>query len=327
MCSAALRFLAVEAEPIPALQRAWPWVARAGWFALALTWLPLLSAALSRHSHAVALVVLVVAWVLWAAGFLFTLISHPIGLVAVRCAATFAVGSAVWACTEVLRGSNDRLLLALAGVIVAIAALAVALHPETGHVAVNGPAYPNEKRFLLRPGALFQVLVLPVSAVLVVTGILSGPVLLAARQWAAGGVATIVGGALAVVLSRSLYAMSKRFVVFVPAGFVLHDMTVLREPVLFRRQSIEAIGAALRDSDALDLTSGAAGLASEIRFHEKVELTLRQGRTQFREGRSGRFLFVPTLPGRMLAEARQRRYATVLELLGSPVDAEARHPQ
>jgi hypothetical protein len=318
---AALRSLAVETEPTTAVQRAWPWVQRAAWAALAVSWIPLLSAAGSERSRPVALVIVVIAWLFWAAGFLSTLIPHPVGLVAVRCAGLFAAATSVWSATVLLRRNNDRLVLCLAGVVVAVAAFAVALHAETGDLAVNGPAYPNERRFLLRPSALLQVVVLPLSACVLLVGVVTGPLLLAARQWVIGALLTLVGGAVAAVLARSLYGIAKRFVVFVPAGFVLHDVTVLREPALFRRQSIEAIGPAPSDTDALDLTSGAAGLANEIRFHEKVELTLRQGRTQFREGRSGRFLFVPTLPGRMLTEARERRYSTVVEPLSTPIES------
>ena len=290
------------------IERAWPWVLRVAWFGLAPTLGQVLTAATDTRSTPVTWTVLAVSAVLWAAGFLATLIPHPIGLVTVRTAALASIGMCVWGALALNDADKPRTGLLALGLVWTVATAGIVLHPETGHFAVNGPAYPNERRFLLRPAAVVQGVIVPLSVVLVGVASASGPLLLAARQWIAGVVAVAVGAPLAVVLARSLFALARRFVVFVPAGFVLHDLAVLREPVLFRRQSVEAIGAASADTDALDLTLGAAGLATEIRFREKVELTLRDGRSGFREGRSARFLFVPTLPGRMLGEARRRNF-------------------
>jgi hypothetical protein len=127
----------------------------------------------------------------------------------------------------------------------------------------------------------------------------------------AGLAAVVVGVPVAVVLLRSLHALSRRFVVFVPAGFVLHDLMALREPVLFERRRIETIGPAPAGSDSLDLTQNAPGLALEAILLEKVEVTvMRRGGREGELGSTARFLFTPTLPGRLLAEARSRRIRT-----------------
>ena len=288
------------------IERAWPWILRAIWFGVVLMSGRLFGAGVAELSKPVKTVLLVAAWLVWSGCFLATLIAHPLGLVTLRCGALAVVSATVWAAYRVQQSGDHRPALVVAGIGWTVVAAGLALHAETGHFAVNGPAYPNERRFLLRPAAVVQVVVVPLSAGLLVAGAMSGVVLLAAGQWVLGAVLTVLGGVVAVVMSRALYAAARRFVVFVPAGFVLHDLVALREPVLFRRQSIAAVGAAEVDTDALDLTLGAAGLVMEIRFHEKVELTRRVGRDDFREGRSARFLFVPTLPGRMLAEARAR---------------------
>ena len=300
------------AGPRPlSLERAWPWVLRVVWFGLAPVVGQLLGVATDRHSDPVKFAVLALSGLAWAASFLATLIAHPIGLVIMRCTAPAVVAAALWAALDLNSSDNSHAVLVVVGVVWAIAAAGTALHPETGHLHVNGPAYPNERRFLLRPGALFQVVVIPLSAALLVAGVVTGVFLLAAKRWVIGVPVLLIGWAEAFILSRSLYALAKRFVVFVPAGFVLHDVSSVREPHLFRRMSVESIGAAPADTDALDLTQAAAGLAVEIRFREKVDLTLSEGRDRFREGRSARFLIVPTLPGRLLAEAAERRYPTI----------------
>jgi hypothetical protein len=98
-------------------------------------------------------------------------------------------------------------------------------------------------------------------------------------------------------------------VVFVPAGFVLHDEFVVRDPVLFGRRFVQELRPAGADSDSLDLTNGASGLVLEAVLTEKVEIVRVMSRKTSEVGSTARFLFVPTLPGRLLDEARTRRLA------------------
>jgi hypothetical protein len=96
--------------------------------------------------------------------------------------------------------------------------------------------------------------------------------------------------------------------VFVPAGVVLHDPVALLEPALFVRKVIEGLRPALADSDSLDLTKGALGLALELVLTEKVPMTLaKPGQIGGDQGSSARLLFTPTRPGQVLAEAARRR--------------------
>jgi hypothetical protein len=140
---------------------------------------------------------------------------------------------------------------------------------------------------------------------------MTGPLLLAARQWVAGGLALVVGFPVAAVLMRSMHALSRRWVVFVPAGIVLHDPLTLVDPVLFRRQSVEALHPAPADSDALDLTQGSPGLALELLLLDRADLTLvKPGTRRGASGRTARLLFTPTRPGAVLEQARERRIRT-----------------
>ena len=51
-------------------------------------------------------------------------------------------------------------------------------------------------------------------------GVVTGPQLLADRQWLIGGVAVAVGAAVGAVGARQLHLLSRRWLVFVPAGVV-----------------------------------------------------------------------------------------------------------
>ena len=286
---------------------AWPWVVRAAWFVLPFTLGPLVGDGLADASAAVQTTGLVLAWSLWGVGLVATLIFHPAGLVALRAATPLTVAAAVWSWVH---GSPTAAIAAL-GLGSAVLAFVVMHSAETGHLAVNGPAYPNERRFLLRPSAVLLVGPIPLAGAVLAVGPVAGPLLLAARQWIAGGFALVLGAGFAFVTARSLYAVARRFVVFVPAGFVVHDQSTLREPVLFRRQDIESFRAAPAGSDSLDLTGGAPGLALEVLLRDKVEVTKVRGPRDIGEtAKTARFLIVPTRPGRLLATAAERRYPT-----------------
>ncbi|HET6953334.1 MAG TPA: hypothetical protein VFI47_23335, partial [Acidimicrobiales bacterium] len=131
---------------------------------------------------------------------------------------------------------------------------------------------------------------------------------LAARQWPAG-VAALAAGVPAVVFGmRSLHTLARRWIVFVPAGMVLHDPLALAEPILLPRAQVRSLDPAVAGTEALDLTAGAAGLALEVTTVEPVSLlpVAPRGRPSELTGVRA-LLFTPVRPGRLLAEARRRR--------------------
>src|SRR5207245_5385963 len=154
-------------------------------------------------------------WTGWATGLAATVVPHPVGLTAIRVLAPGGLAATVAAAA----GSHPR-PLAVAWTAVA---MALAMAPDTGLFCVNGPAYPNERRFPLRAPAPLLVGPLVVAWALAVAGLSGGPLLLAARRWALGASALVVGFPVAIVLLRSMHTLSRRWGVFVPAGFVLVD--------------------------------------------------------------------------------------------------------
>lgn len=273
-----------------------PWLLRATWLAVPFTAGAALADAVGDRSRAVQWVASVLLWSGWAVGVLALLLPRPVGLTALRVLAPASVAAAVWA------GSP------LAAVVPAMAT-AVAFAPETGAWLVNGAAYGYERRYLLR--APTPVLLGPVVLAWggVVAGITGGPLLLAARQWGAGAAAVAVGPPVVVVLARALHSLAERWVVLVPAGLVLKDHLALLDPVLFRRQDVEVVRPAPADTDAVDLTAAAPGLALEVSLREPYDVVrVEPGRR--RRGQPGklrRFLVTPTRPGALLADARDRR--------------------
>ena len=283
--------------PVPRLV---PWVVRVLWAALPFTVGPTLADALDGASLPVQLVCSVGLWAGWAAGMVAAAVPHPVSLTALRLLAPAAVGAVVGAAA----GGHGSPLAGGWAVVV----LAWCYAPPVGAHCVNGPAYPNERRYLLRaPGPLLAG-PLALAWGLAVGGACAGPLLLAARQWVAGGVVTAVGLPLSVVFVRALHNLSRRWVVFVPAGLVLHDPLTLLDPVLFPRPRIAVVRPAPAGTDALDLTQRAPGLALELVVTEAASLTVvRPGQRLGRPESATKILFTPTRPGAVLDEARSRR--------------------
>ncbi|MGH9183203.1 MAG: hypothetical protein ACRDZ9_05235 [Acidimicrobiales bacterium] len=278
----------------------WLWSLRLAWLVLPVTSGPPLAAALDPWSAPVRATASVGLWAGWAVVVLALLVPRPAGLALVRVVAPAGLAATVAAA---LSGTGSAPALA-----VATAAAVVALAPEVGTAFVNGGAYPGERRYLLRPPAPVMVGLVPLAWAVLAAAVTAGPLLLAARQWVAGALAVLAGAPVTVVLSRSLLALTQRWVVFVPAGVVLKDHLALQDPVLFRRAEVAAVGAAPAGTDALDLTGRALGLALEVRLTEAAPL-LRASRGPRRAEpvRHDAVLFTPTRPGAVLAEARSRR--------------------
>ena len=276
------------------LGRVHPWIVRAAWAVLPFATGPAFAAALDDRSSAVRTVGSLGLWAVWGAALCASLVLHPLALTVLRCVAPAGVVAAVW--------SGDAFAVAFT-----LVTLVVSFLPETGVAFVNGPAYPNERRFPLRvPGPLLLGPLLLAWA-LTVGAPIAAALLLASEQWVAGGVAVVVGAASVFVLGRALHGLSRRWVVFVPAGFVLHDPMTLVDPVLFPKLQIASIDLADAATSALDLTQRSPGLAVELALRETASLVLTKPGERFGPTvDADAVLFTPTRPGAVLREARVR---------------------
>lgn len=261
-----------------------------------------LADALDDHSGAVRTTASVIAWTAWAAIVVALLIPRTVSLTALRLVAPAVPAAAVWA--AVVAGLDA---VAAVGLSVGFAVAALALSALVGDVFVDGSSYGPERRVGLRVPTVLLVGPAPAAWTVAVTGVLAGPLLLAARQWVAGGIALVVGVPMAAAAVRAIHQLSRRWLVFVPAGLVVHDLSVLREPVLLPRALIAAFGPAPVESAAvaLDLTRSAPGLALRLALHEPLDLVLA-GSAQD-SVTTTEMLVAPSRPGATLAEAAARR--------------------
>jgi hypothetical protein len=223
-----------------------------------------------------------VLWALWAVGLTATLVPLPITLTALRLGAPAVAILAVWSATATGDAVHAGFGL-LAGALVMLSSFAAPVADRF----VDGASYGDERRFLLRaPGPVVLVL---------------GPLATVA------GVTTAIGWPLAALTIRSLHRLTRRWIVLVPAGFVLHDHLALAEPTLIQRAGLDRLSAAPAHTSADDFTHHARGLALEVRCrmpHDVLPAGSRSG-TEVRTIEA--FLCAPARPDVVLAEAARRR--------------------
>lgn len=301
-----------------------PWAFRAVWASLAVATGPALADALGGASRPVQVVASIGLWATWAGVLGASLVPRASTLTVVRLAAPAPLAAAALAAAagtgEV--GVDDAVAIALG-----ILTVAAALLPDTADAFVDGSSYGPERRFALRSPPALVLGPVPLAWLLAVATPAAGALLLAAEAWVAGGAVSAVGLAGARLGVPALHRLSRRWLVFVPAGFVVHDHLALADPVLLRRPTIRRLGPAPADAAAAgaeDLTLGATGLTLEVELAEPVEIALARGTGRGRREavpvRCDRWLVTPLRPGAVLAEARERRYpvATAEPTTSSP---------
>jgi hypothetical protein len=285
------------------------WVLVGAWGLVPLVAGPALADALDSRSHGFRSTASVGLWLIWALTLVATLVPRTVTLTLVRIVVPAAVVAAGWAAVATPSlGIDDAVAL-----IITVVSAAIVLAPAVGDQFVNGSSYGDERRLPLRAPGVLLLGPIELMWMVVVAGAVAGPLLLAAGVWVAGAVTLVLGWIAAWWGSRSLHSMARRWLVFTPAGIVVHDQLSVVEAMLVLRNQVTSLGPALTDSPARDLTQGAPGLALELATREPVAISptpVRRWRGQHpvvsEEVTS--VLFTPSRPGVVLTEAAARQY-------------------
>ncbi|MEZ5183855.1 MAG: hypothetical protein R2702_18555 [Acidimicrobiales bacterium] len=288
-----------------ALARSGLWPLRATWLLLALVAVPLADDALDGRTAAVRATVAVLGYGGWAAVVVALLVPRTTSLTVVRTAVPALAAGVLVAAAQGEVGA-----LAVAAVGLGSVAVALALAPWVADALVDGSSYGPERRLSLRIPSVVALAAVATWALLAAS-VVGGPLLLASRRWAAGGLVLAVAVGAVVLGGRSIHQLSRRWVVLVPTGLVLHDPLTMPEPQLFLRQTVRHLGPATAGiTDELvteDLTGGASGLALELVLLEPVELLVHEGREGAAMRAVHRVLFTPARPATLLEAARAHR--------------------
>lgn len=273
------------------------WLLRGVWIALG----PLGAVTVGR-AVATPWVTLVAWWIGFSGVLLALAVPAAAGLTATRLVAPLTVPAVTVAAVAGAPVAASGVALGLA-----VAATALTLTGEVGDAFVQGSAYGDEQRFLLRAPAALAIAV-TIGWLVWAAALIGGIGLAAARRWpwalATLGVAALVAWPCV----RALQRLSRRWLVLVPAGVVLHDHVVLGETLMVPRAGVRHIGLAPADSGAADLTGPASGFAVQIEVDEPVLVRFAATRTETR-GRAihaAAFLAAPVRPGRALSAFARR---------------------
>jgi hypothetical protein len=285
------------------LSRWLPWLARLAWLLVAIVGGEAVEQAVAGRSDAVRWTAGVGGWASWTVIMLALVIASVRTLTVVRVGAPVAAGVTIAAGV----GGADAVSLLGLGVPATIAVVAV-FTAEFGRSFIQASAYGDEERFPLRPPVA-------VAAAAVMTWLLwsacvvAGPLLLAARSWIAGVVVTVAAVGGAALLGPRWHRLARRWLVFVPAGVVLHDPVVLADTVSMRTAQIASIRLAPSDTDAADLTGPASGYALEMQLAQSITVVFAFTPKE-PNGRAihlTAMLVAPSRPGLALAAAARRR--------------------
>lgn len=138
---------------------------------------------------------------------------------------------------------------------------------------VQGAAYGDELRLPLRTPVPHLAPAVVAWALLVGSAV-GGSLLLASGRWVAGGVSSVLGAALCLVVPRRLHRLARRWLVLVPAGIVVHDHLVLGESLMIRTSTIVDRRQIAAPGDEADLTGGVFGRRFRISVREPEKVVL-----------------------------------------------------
>tara|TARA_B100000686_G_scaffold350465_1_gene446495 strand:- start:374 stop:1243 length:870 start_codon:yes stop_codon:yes gene_type:complete len=246
------------------------WALRLAWVALPFTAGDVFDNALSLTSRSVQITAATGLWFYWALGLVLSLIPLASLLTPFRVLAAMNVVVIIWGSIEAPVSPYGVVALSLCGII-----FAVSLTPQVGFWFINGSSYGNEIRIPLKPPGAMLLGPIPIAWAGIALTLISTPILMADSQWLAGFLIAGLGGICSFVAYRSLDSLAKRWLVFVPAGVVIHDPLILVDPFLVKRGGVRSIRLALSGSSAKDLSMASLGHAIEIELIEPAELAIQ----------------------------------------------------
>jgi hypothetical protein len=218
-------------------------------------------------SSAVTVALVVWGWGLWIAVAIALLVPSPLSATVVSTISPLAVVCAALAIDA------PSLFAALVAFIVMRSAIFM-------DYMVQGGAYGQEQRFALRTPVPFMAPAV-LAWVLLMGTVFGSTFLLATQKWWIG----IPLGVLAIlalgVLPQRLHRLSRRWLVIVPSGIVVHDHLVLAETAMSPRNKIASVSVVSAQSESADFTGGVLGprLAVELRESDKIVLSKITART------------------------------------------------
>jgi hypothetical protein len=207
-------------------------------------------------------------WILWVIAALASWILHPISLTAIRLSSPLVF---IFLIAQLPAEEFEVLPVAIATA--SLVALLLIYTSDFGVTQVQAGAYGNERRFLLRIPVSLALPSLLTWAVLAALFVVSDN-LLGNELWVGGSIVSVCTAAAIWKFTPQLHRLSLRWLVRVPAGWVIHDGVLLAENLLLRTHNITTLQLAPADTEAIDLSGITYGIPLEISLREMTDVRL-----------------------------------------------------
>lgn len=207
-------------------------------------------------------------WTLWVIAALASWILHPISLTAIRLSSPVVFISLI-----VQLPTEEYGVLPVATATAAFVALLLIYTSDFGVIQVQAGAYGNERRFLLQMPVSLALPTLLTWAVLAGLFVVSD-YLLRNELWVSGSIVSVCAVAAIWKFTPNLHRLSLRWLVRVPAGWVIHDGVLLAENLLLRTHNIASMRFAPAETQAIDLSGFTQGIPLEISLQEMNDVRI-----------------------------------------------------
>jgi len=252
------------------------WLARIAWMALAvvpgaLSVQRAADGAVPASFEVGRIIAVVLLWLAWAVVAFGMIVLHPLSLAAVRWLSPMIAAQVWWMAwfADDAPAPWARLLAAVCAVVV----LLVVVRADFGARHVQAAAYGHERRHLLRP----PVAVILPSALVWLVALTLGAMALHAEPSAYTAVAATAGALVAAFGWWRVSVLARRWLVYVPAGIVVHDPLMLRDTFMVRRQDVRALGVADNSpssDESFDITGTTWGRPVQITLAHLHDVSL-----------------------------------------------------
>jgi hypothetical protein len=150
---------------------------------------------------------------------------------------------------------------------ISLLASLLVMSAEIGNSFIQLAAYGDERRYLLRcPPAMLVVQILSWLVWLTLTIVAIN--LFDNKTYVLGVIVAIAAIFLTIALPRRFHRFSRRWLVSVPAGLVIHDHVVLAETAMFMHNAVIEIGIETAQTEAADLSGKCSGLGLVITLND-----------------------------------------------------------
>jgi hypothetical protein len=207
-------------------------------------------------------------WILWTVAAIATWILHPISLSAIRLSSPV-----VFIALIAQLPAEEFGVLPVAVATATLISLLLIYTSDFGMTQVQAGAYGNERRFLLRIPVSLALPTLLTWVVLTALFVVADN-LFASGLWIGGSVISLFSAAAIWKFVPQLHRLSLRWLVRVPAGWVIHDGVLLAENLLLRTHNIASMQLAPADTEAIDLSGITQGIPLEISLREMTDVRL-----------------------------------------------------